>query len=144
MTRSSVTPAQKAHLLKLWAEEGTAAAYAVAPSYGVTRGYVQKMCHYNGVKAKPKPKAVKPIKNAADPQFARGLVVVGGYWQSTKAPVHLFPREYESPELAKYLSENAFIDAAQLAGDVNISRPVVEAYQRRLGVRKITNKRDAA
>jgi hypothetical protein len=64
------------------------------------------------------------------------------YWQSTRAPVHLFKREYESPELAKYVSENAFIDAAQLASDLNISRPVVEAYQRRLGVRKIASWKD--
>ncbi len=65
------------------------------------------------------------------------------YWSSTKAPVHLFRREYESAELAKHVSENSFVDAAILAQD--IGRPslhpmAVEAYQRRLGVRKITGK----
>lgn len=144
MTRSSLTAEQKAHLLKLWAEEGTAAAYAVAPSYGVTRSYIQKMAHYNGVKAKPKDRPVKIVPGKPEPRFARLPVEAGGYWQSTKSPVHLFPKEYETPELAKYVSENSFIDAAQLAGDVNMSRWAVEAYQRRLGVRKITNKRDAA
>ena len=64
------------------------------------------------------------------------------YWSSTKAPVHLFPREYESPELARYVSENSFIDSALLADDLNISRPSVEAYQRRLGVRKIASWKD--
>ena len=59
------------------------------------------------------------------------------YWQSTKAPVHLFKREYESAELAKHVSENSFVDAALLAQEVGISAPSVRAYQRRLGVRKI-------
>jgi hypothetical protein len=64
------------------------------------------------------------------------------YWQSTKAPVHLFPREYESKELAKYVSENAFIDAAVLADELHLSTWEVEAYQRRLGVRKIASWKD--
>jgi len=59
------------------------------------------------------------------------------YWQSTKAPVHLFKREYESAELAKHVSENSFVDAAMLAQEAGVSAPVVMAYQRRLGVRKI-------
>ena len=59
------------------------------------------------------------------------------YWSSTKAPVHLFPREYESQNLAKHVKENAFIDAAILATEVGLSTDAVKAYQRRLGVRKI-------
>lgn len=59
------------------------------------------------------------------------------YWQSTKSPVHLFKREYESAELAKHVSENVFVDAAVLAQEVGICAPAVRAYQRRLGVRKI-------
>jgi hypothetical protein len=133
-----VTAQQKAHLLKLYAEDRKAA-YAAAKIYGVTPSYVQKMAHYEGVK-KAK---VKPVTKF-EPRIVRSPVVGGGYWQSTKSPVHLFPRWYESPELEKYVVENSFIDAAMLAGDANISRPTVEAYQRRLGVRKITNKRDAA
>ena len=63
------------------------------------------------------------------------------YWSSTKAPVHLFPREYESKEIAKHVTENSFVDAAALADELSaphLSRMSVEAYQRRLGVRKIT------
>lgn len=59
------------------------------------------------------------------------------YWQSTKAPVHMFKRDYESPELAKHISENSFIDAAILASEVGLSTDAVKAYQRRLGVRKV-------
>lgn len=59
------------------------------------------------------------------------------YWQSTKAPVHLFKREYESEELAKHVTENSFVDAAILAQEVGVSAPAIKAYQRRLGVRKI-------
>ena len=64
------------------------------------------------------------------------------YWSSTKAPVHLFPREYESKELAKFVSDNSFVDAAQLADEVKLSTWAVEAYQRRLGVRKIASWKD--
>jgi hypothetical protein len=151
MTRSSLTAEQTAHLLKLYAEEGTAAAYAVAFSYGVTAGYIRKLSHRNGVTAKPKP--IKPPKLKAPPdrpdhpRVARGLEVVGGYWQSTKSPIHLFPREYESQEVANHLSENSFVDAALLSAELRVHGlhpEAVRAYQRRLGVRKIMNKRDAA
>ena len=63
------------------------------------------------------------------------------YWTSTKSPVHLFSRAYESPELAKLLAENVMIDPAILAADLKIGHPGangIAAYQRRLGVRRIT------
>jgi hypothetical protein len=60
------------------------------------------------------------------------------YWQSTKSPVHMFRREYESADVAKHVAEHSFVDAAQLAQELGISSPCVKAYQRRLGVRKIT------
>lgn len=66
------------------------------------------------------------------------------YWSSTKAPVHLFPREYESQELAKHLTENSFIDAALLASEVGLSTDAIRAYQRRLGVRKIAENNPVA
>lgn len=59
------------------------------------------------------------------------------YWSSTKAPVHLFPREYESADLAKHVKENSFVDPAILAVEVGLTVDAVKAYQRRLGVRKI-------
>ena len=67
------------------------------------------------------------------------------YWQSTKSPVHLFKREYESPEIAKHITENSFVDAAMLADELRVnhlSPMAVEAYQRRLGVRKIASWKD--
>jgi hypothetical protein len=66
------------------------------------------------------------------------------YWSSTKAPVHLFARSYETPQLAAHIKENSFVDPAILAADLRIgslSAMSVEAYQRRLGVRKINNPR---
>jgi hypothetical protein len=63
------------------------------------------------------------------------------YWSSTKAPVHLFKRAYESPEVAAHLRENAFIDPSILAAELGLKAlcaESVKAYQRRLGVRSIT------
>lgn len=147
MTRHFLTAKQKAHILKLYAEEGTKAAYAVAPSYGVTRAYVRKMAHYNGVKAKQKPVKPKKVDHRWEWAIARGPVIAGGYWQSTKSPVHLFPKEYESEEVAKHLAENALVDAAMLSAELRVKHMhpmAVAAYQRRLGVRKIAenNPRD--
>lgn len=69
------------------------------------------------------------------------------YWQSTKSPVHLFPREYESKEVAAHVREYSFVDPAVLAAELRVSHlnpQAVAAYQRRLGVRKIAenNPRD--
>lgn len=67
------------------------------------------------------------------------------YWSSTKAPVHLFPPEYESDEVAQHLSENSFVDPAMLAADLNVvglHHMSVRAYQRRLGVRRMTTRTD--
>ncbi len=69
------------------------------------------------------------------------------YWSSSKAPVHLFRREYESREVAKYISDNSFIDAAMLSADLGLpglNTWAVEAYQRRLGVRKIVSRKGRA
>ena len=60
------------------------------------------------------------------------------YWMSTKSPVHMFKPEYETPEAAKYVTENAIVDPAILAAELRISAPQVKAMQRRLGVRKLT------
>lgn len=65
------------------------------------------------------------------------------YWTSTKAPIHLFKRDYETPELAKIVSENAIIDAAILADDLGMNTASVEAYQRRLGVRAFARSKQA-
>jgi hypothetical protein len=63
------------------------------------------------------------------------------YWTSTRSPVHLFARAYESPELAKLLTENVMIDPAILAAGLKVEHlgaNSIAAYQRRLGVRRIT------
>ena len=57
------------------------------------------------------------------------------YWTTTKSPVDMFKRKYETPEAEAYLRENYFIDAAQLAADLKMPVAQVEAYQRRLGLR---------
>jgi hypothetical protein len=67
------------------------------------------------------------------------------YWSSTKSPVHLFSREYESPEIAKHISENSFVDPAMLAAELSVTglhHMSVRAYQRRLGVRRIASWKD--
>lgn len=66
------------------------------------------------------------------------------YWQSTKSPVHLFPRAYETAEVAKQVSDNAFVDSAIISQDLrkpHLNPQAVAAYQRRIGVRKIANPR---
>ena len=65
------------------------------------------------------------------------------YWASTKSPVHLFPAQrYESAEAAAYLREYSSVDSKLLAADLKMAPQWVEAYQRRLGVRRITGPRD--
>jgi len=67
------------------------------------------------------------------------------YWSSTKAPVHLFKREYESAELAAHIREYAFVDPAMLAAELrtaHLCAQSVAAYQRRLGIRKIASWKD--
>lgn len=64
------------------------------------------------------------------------------YWTTTKAPVHLFKREYESEEIAKHLTENCFVDPAVLSSELrapSLHAMSIRAYQRRLGVRKIAD-----
>ena len=66
------------------------------------------------------------------------------YWMSTKSPVHLFKRAYESTELAAHVKEHAFIDPKIISDDLRVEHfnPwAVQAYQRRLGVRQITGGR---
>lgn len=69
------------------------------------------------------------------------------YWSSTKAPVHLFKRCYESEEVAAHLKEFSFVDPAMLSSELRINHlhpQAVAAYQRRLGVRKIASWKDGA
>jgi len=63
------------------------------------------------------------------------------YWQSTKSPVHLFARAYEDQGIAAHVSENASVDPQILADELRVRHLnpwAIAAYQRRLGVRRIT------
>jgi len=63
------------------------------------------------------------------------------YWQSTKSPVHMFKRVYECQEVARHITENAFVDAAAISANLRIrhmSWVAVKAYQRRLGIRQMS------
>lgn len=69
------------------------------------------------------------------------------YWQSTKSPVHMFKREYESEDVKEHVREYSFVDPQMLADELRVPHlnpQAVAAYQRRLGVRKIAenNPRD--
>ena len=64
------------------------------------------------------------------------------YWSSTKSPVHLFRPAYQSAEAEQHLREYSFVDSKLLAADLKMAPQWVEAYQRRLGVRRITGPRD--
>ena len=50
----------------------------------------------------------------------------------------MFRPVYQNGDLDAYLREHVGIDPAILAADLGISRRHVEAYQRKLGLRKIT------
>ncbi len=65
------------------------------------------------------------------------------YWSSTKSPVHLFKREYESAKAAEYVCAHSFVDPSRLAADLKVSHYCIQAYQRRLGVRRIARNNEA-
>lgn len=63
------------------------------------------------------------------------------YWQSTKSPVHMFKRAYESTKLSEHIKACVGVDPSIISADLKIGHLnpwAVEAYQRRLGVRPIT------
>lgn len=63
------------------------------------------------------------------------------YWMSTKSPVHLFVRAYESADIAAHVKEHALVDPTILSAELRVEHLnpwAIKAYQRRLGVRKIT------
>lgn len=60
------------------------------------------------------------------------------WWISTKAPSRMFHPGYQTEELAAYLHENVGVDAAILAAETGVGRGQIMAFQRKLGLRKIT------
>lgn len=52
------------------------------------------------------------------------------------------PRNYETPDLEKFLRDNQGIDVAILAAEIGIQESKLVAYQRRLGLRKIASWKD--
>lgn len=64
------------------------------------------------------------------------------YWLSTKSPSTLLDSQrYETPELAALLRESNGVDPTMLAADAGVCAPLIRAYQRKLGLRPISNPR---
>jgi hypothetical protein len=62
----------------------------------------------------------------------------GDWWTTTKAHPDIFRPAYQNAENDAFIRETVGIDSALLANDLGISAVHVQAYQRKLGVRKIT------
>lgn len=60
------------------------------------------------------------------------------WWTSTKSPASMFRPAYQTKAMDAFLRETVGIDPAVLAIDAGMSANRVEAYQRQLGLRKIT------
>lgn len=60
------------------------------------------------------------------------------YWLSTKSPSGIFRAAYQTKERDTFLRETVGVDSAILAQEMGLGRNRVEAYQRKLGLRKIT------
>lgn len=60
------------------------------------------------------------------------------YWSSTKSPMNLFKQSYQTAELDKFLKETVGVDPSILAYEVHMNRQQIKAYQRKLGLRKLT------
>lgn len=64
------------------------------------------------------------------------------YWLSTLSPpTMLDSQRYETPELAALLREAQGVDPAMLAAHTGVCAPLIRAYQRKLGLRPISNPR---
>jgi hypothetical protein len=64
------------------------------------------------------------------------------YWTNTKANPRMFRPSYQTPEMDKHIRETVGIDPAILAAELGWHEGQVLAYQRQLGVRRITTKSD--
>lgn len=65
------------------------------------------------------------------------------YWMSTKSNMNFNrPLQYRTPEFDKFLRENVGVDPTLLAHDMRMSVDCVTAYQRLLGIRRLTTHTD--
>lgn len=64
------------------------------------------------------------------------------YWTSTKSPRRMYRPPYHTPERDEIIRETAGVDPAMLVDDLKMTTPQIRAYQRALGVRKITSNKD--
>jgi hypothetical protein len=65
------------------------------------------------------------------------------YWVSTKSSVNLNRRpQYRTAKFDKFLRENVGVDPTLLAQEMKISVSCVLAYQRHLGLRRLTTHSD--
>lgn len=60
------------------------------------------------------------------------------WWTTTKARPDIFRPAYHTPENDALIRETAGVDPSILVSDLHMSAPQIQAYQRKLGVRKIT------
>lgn len=60
------------------------------------------------------------------------------YWLSTRSPPSMFRPDYQTPELAEQLRAATGVDPSVIAVEVGVCAPRVRAFQRKLGLRKIT------
>lgn len=60
------------------------------------------------------------------------------YWTSTKSSPKIFRSANLTPEIEAHLRGAVGVDPAILSAELRISAPHVMAFQRRLGLRKIT------
>lgn len=62
----------------------------------------------------------------------------GDWWTTTKASPDIFRPAYQNAENDRIIRDTVGIDPSILVSDLHMSTPQIQAYQRKLGVRKIT------
>lgn len=76
---------------------------------------------------------------------AVNLQTTTDWWTSTTSNPHMFSPKYQTSELRDLLLDRVGIDSAQIAIEASqqhVRRHEIEAFQRKLGLRKISRRRD--
>lgn len=66
------------------------------------------------------------------------------WWLSTKSPSTIFRPDYQTPELEARLRSAAGVDPSIIAAETGVPSHYIRAYQRKLGLRKITGNKGNA
>ncbi len=64
------------------------------------------------------------------------------WWMSTKSKPNMFRPAYQTDELDAFLRQNRGVDPALLGAELGMSADRVMAYQRKIGLRRITGNGD--